>query len=184
MTSLQQLNRACRRCRWSILICEKLTAREMGPGQNSANSFWKRLDSHSVLRRVSGGLRSCVEVNGGSQEARTGEIDRRKQLHTCALTWKRLSNQQTTLLFSTNSNTTRICSAQAGIFPGCMSNGLQVGLFKGLTPASRCPDGPRREPLTRIAKAHGMTGNAVLLAWIIQSNIVAVTTTTKAGEVG
>jgi diketogulonate reductase-like aldo/keto reductase len=67
-----------------------------------------------------------------------------------------------------------------GYIPWLHEHGLQVGSFKGLTPAFRCPNGPLQEPLTRIAKAHGKTENAVLLAWIIQSNIVAVTTTTKA----
>lgn len=58
-------------------------------------------------------------------------------------------------------------------------NGVQVGSFKGLTPAFRCPDGPLLEPLARIAKAHGVTEVAILLAWLIQSKVVAVTTTTK-----
>ncbi|KAH6620737.1 NADP-dependent oxidoreductase domain-containing protein [Chaetomium sp. MPI-SDFR-AT-0129] len=57
--------------------------------------------------------------------------------------------------------------------------GIQVGSFKGLTPAFRAPDGPLREPLARIAKAHGVTEAAVLIAWIIRNNVVAVTTTTK-----
>ncbi|GFP57218.1 NAD/NADP-dependent indole-3-acetaldehyde reductase [Trichoderma asperellum] len=58
-------------------------------------------------------------------------------------------------------------------------NGLQVGSFKGLTPAFRAPDGPLREPLSRIAKAHDTTEAAVLINWIIQNKVVAVTTTTK-----
>lgn len=58
-------------------------------------------------------------------------------------------------------------------------NGIQVGSFKGLTPAFRAPDGPLREPLTRIAKAHGVTEAAVLINWTIRNNVVAVTTTTK-----
>jgi diketogulonate reductase-like aldo/keto reductase len=56
---------------------------------------------------------------------------------------------------------------------------IQVGSFKGLTPAFRAPQGPLREPLARIAKAHGATEAAVLISWIIQNNVVAVTTTTK-----
>ncbi|EHK20638.1 uncharacterized protein TRIVIDRAFT_154427 [Trichoderma virens Gv29-8] len=58
-------------------------------------------------------------------------------------------------------------------------NGLQVGSFKGLTPAFRAPDGPLLEPLARIAKAHDTTEVAVLINWIIQNKVVAVTTTTK-----
>lgn len=58
-------------------------------------------------------------------------------------------------------------------------NSLEVGSFNGLTPAFRAPDGPLREPLARIAKAHGTTEAAVLINWIIQNNVVAVTTTTK-----
>ncbi|KAH6839446.1 NADP-dependent oxidoreductase domain-containing protein [Chaetomium sp. MPI-CAGE-AT-0009] len=58
-------------------------------------------------------------------------------------------------------------------------NHIQVGSFKGLTPAFRAPDGPLREPLARIAKAHGVTEAAVLISWIMQNRVVAVTTTTK-----
>ena len=58
-------------------------------------------------------------------------------------------------------------------------NDIQVGSFKGLTPAFRAPQGPLREPLARIAKAHGATEAAVLISWIMQNNVVAVTTTTK-----
>jgi diketogulonate reductase-like aldo/keto reductase len=58
-------------------------------------------------------------------------------------------------------------------------NGIQVGSFKWLTPAFRAPEGPLREPLARIVKAHGVTEAAVLLSWIIQNNVVAATTTTK-----
>ncbi|EAQ88838.1 hypothetical protein CHGG_05457 [Chaetomium globosum CBS 148.51] len=56
---------------------------------------------------------------------------------------------------------------------------IQVGSFKGLTPAFRAPDGPLREPLVRIAKAHGVTEAAVLISWILRNDVVAVTTTTK-----
>ncbi|KAL7919040.1 NADP-dependent oxidoreductase domain-containing protein [Trichoderma austrokoningii] len=58
-------------------------------------------------------------------------------------------------------------------------NGLQVGSFKGLTPAFRAPDRPLCEPLARIAKTHDTTEAAVLLNLIIQNKVVAVTTTTK-----
>ncbi|KAH7325821.1 putative ketoreductase [Stachybotrys elegans] len=63
--------------------------------------------------------------------------------------------------------------------PWLLQNGIQVGSFKGLTPAFRAPDGPLREPLARIAKAHDTTEAAVLIRWIIQNNIIAVTTATK-----
>lgn len=66
-----------------------------------------------------------------------------------------------------------------GYVPWMHENGIQVGSFKGLTPAFRCPGGPLEKPLARIAKAHGTTEEAVLLAWLMQNNIVAVTTTTK-----
>ncbi|KAK7965812.1 uncharacterized protein PG986_000089 [Apiospora aurea] len=62
--------------------------------------------------------------------------------------------------------------------------GIQVGSFKGLTPAFRAADGPLREPLARIANAHHATEAAVLLAWIIQNNVVAVTTTMKPERLG
>lgn len=54
-----------------------------------------------------------------------------------------------------------------------------MGSFKGLTPAFRAPDGPLREPLSRIAKTYDTTEAAVLINWIIQNKVVAVTTTTK-----
>lgn len=66
--------------------------------------------------------------------------------------------------------------------PWLRENGLKVGSFKGLTPAFRAPDGPLREPLSRIAKAHNTTEAAVLIHWIIQNGVVAVTTTTDPGR--
>jgi diketogulonate reductase-like aldo/keto reductase len=63
--------------------------------------------------------------------------------------------------------------------PWMREYGIQVASFKGLTPAFRCPDGPLKEPLSRMAKAHNTTEAVVLLSWLIQNNIVAVTTTTK-----
>ncbi|KAL2832818.1 NADP-dependent oxidoreductase domain-containing protein [Aspergillus cavernicola] len=67
-----------------------------------------------------------------------------------------------------------------GYVPWMRENNIQVGSFKGLTPAFRVPDGPLKAPLGRIATAHGTTENVVLLAWLVQSDIVAVTTTQKA----
>ncbi|KAL6823359.1 NADP-dependent oxidoreductase domain-containing protein [Trichoderma camerunense] len=61
--------------------------------------------------------------------------------------------------------------------PWLRENGLKVGAFKGLTPAFRAPDGPLREPLSRIAEKYGTTEAAVLIKWIIQNGVVAVTTT-------
>ena len=63
--------------------------------------------------------------------------------------------------------------------PWMRQKGIQVGSFKGLTPAFRCPEGPLQEPLARIAKAHSTTTAVVLLAWLIQNNVAAVTTTRK-----
>lgn len=67
--------------------------------------------------------------------------------------------------------------------PWMRSQNIQVASFKGLTPAFRAPEGPLRKPdddiLARIAKAHDTTPACVLLAWLIQDQIVAVTTTTK-----
>jgi diketogulonate reductase-like aldo/keto reductase len=56
---------------------------------------------------------------------------------------------------------------------------IQVASFKGLTPAFRCPDGALKEPLARIANDHKTTEAVVLLSWLMQNNIVAVTTTAK-----
>lgn len=64
-------------------------------------------------------------------------------------------------------------------FPWMRQKGIQVGSFKGLTPAFRCPEGPLQEPLARIAKAYDTTKAVILLAWLLQNKIVAVTTTTK-----
>lgn len=61
--------------------------------------------------------------------------------------------------------------------PWMRQKGMQVGSFKGLTPAFRCPEGPLHEPLDRIAKTHDTSKAVVLLAWMMQNNIVAVTTT-------
>jgi diketogulonate reductase-like aldo/keto reductase len=68
-----------------------------------------------------------------------------------------------------------------GFVPWMQQNGIQVASYKGLTPAVRCPQGPLYEPLAKISKAHGrdVSAAAILLAWMIQTNIVAVTTTTK-----
>lgn len=63
--------------------------------------------------------------------------------------------------------------------PWLRESGIQVGSFKGLTPAFRCPDGPLREPLANMATAHGTTPAVVLLAWAMQSSVVTVTTTTR-----
>ena len=63
--------------------------------------------------------------------------------------------------------------------PWMHDHGIHVASFKGMTPIFRCPEGPLLEPLARIAKAHSTTQAVVVLAWLIQSNIVAVTTTTK-----
>ncbi|KAK0728295.1 NADP-dependent oxidoreductase domain-containing protein [Lasiosphaeria miniovina] len=43
-------------------------------------------------------------------------------------------------------------------------NDIQVGSFKGLTPAFRAPDGPLRQPLARIAKAHDTTEAVILIS--------------------
>lgn len=63
--------------------------------------------------------------------------------------------------------------------PWMRENGIQVGSFKGLTPAFRAPEGPLKEHLVRIAKSHNATEAAVLIAWLMQNSVVAVTTTTK-----
>ncbi len=48
--------------------------------------------------------------------------------------------------------------------PWIREHSVQVGSFKSLTPAFRCPDGLLKEPLARIAKAHETTDVVVLLA--------------------
>ncbi|KAM6478451.1 NADP-dependent oxidoreductase domain-containing protein [Trichoderma sp. SZMC 28011] len=66
--------------------------------------------------------------------------------------------------------------------PWLRENGLEVGAFNGLTPTFRAPDGPLREPLSRIAEKYGTTEAAVLIHWIIQNGVVAVTTTKDPGR--
>ncbi|KAI4162093.1 MAG: hypothetical protein LQ342_004263 [Letrouitia transgressa] len=63
--------------------------------------------------------------------------------------------------------------------PWIHQEGIEVGSFKGLTPAFRCPEGPLQGPSARIAKAHCTTKAVVLLAWLMQNRVIAVTTTTK-----
>jgi diketogulonate reductase-like aldo/keto reductase len=63
--------------------------------------------------------------------------------------------------------------------PWMREHGIEVASFKGLTPVFRAPDGPLKEPLARIAKVHGTTEAVVILTWLMQNQIVAVTTTTK-----
>jgi diketogulonate reductase-like aldo/keto reductase len=62
--------------------------------------------------------------------------------------------------------------------------GIQVGFFKALTSPFRWPGGPLKEPLSRMAKAHNTTEAVILLSWIMQTNIVVVTTTTKPERLG
>ncbi|KAL1894159.1 hypothetical protein Sste5346_005945 [Sporothrix stenoceras] len=73
-----------------------------------------------------------------------------------------------------------------GYVPWMREQGIHVASFKGLTPAFRAPEGPLRQKddegenvLDRIAGHHGTTAAVVLLAWLIQRQIVAVTMTTK-----
>ena len=66
-----------------------------------------------------------------------------------------------------------------GYVPWMQEQNIQVGAFKGLTPLARCKEGPLREPLERMALAHGTNASAVLLSWHIQRNVVAVTTSRK-----
>ncbi|KAH6645900.1 hypothetical protein BKA67DRAFT_88964 [Truncatella angustata] len=63
--------------------------------------------------------------------------------------------------------------------PWLRQHRTQVGSFKGLTPAFQAPDGSLQQLLALIANAHDTSHVVALLAWIIQSNIVAVATTRK-----
>lgn len=66
------------------------------------------------------------------------------------------------------------------LVPWMRENGIEVASFKGLTPVFRSPsNGPLLKPLARIAEAHGTSEAGVVLAWLIQNNVVAVTTTAK-----
>ncbi len=58
-------------------------------------------------------------------------------------------------------------------------NGIEVASFNGLTPIRSGSPGPLDVPLTRIAKAHGVSENAVLIKWQIEQKVVPVTTTTN-----
>ena len=58
-------------------------------------------------------------------------------------------------------------------------NGIEVASFNGLAPIRSGSPGPLDGPLARIAKAHGVTENAVLIKWQMEQKVVPVTTTTK-----
>ncbi|KAF2009096.1 Aldo/keto reductase [Aaosphaeria arxii CBS 175.79] len=61
--------------------------------------------------------------------------------------------------------------------PWMREHGIQVASFKGLTPAFRCPEGPLVGCLSRIAEAHNTKETSILLAWLIQNGVIAITTT-------
>ncbi|KAG4437438.1 hypothetical protein IFR05_007079 [Cadophora sp. M221] len=69
-----------------------------------------------------------------------------------------------------------------GYLPWMRENGIEVASFNGLTPIRSGSPGPLDEPLARIAKAHGVSENAVLIKWQIEQRVVPVTTTTKGGR--
>lgn len=66
-----------------------------------------------------------------------------------------------------------------GYIPWMQQHGIQVEAFKGLTPVARCPDGPLVEVVSRIAKEHETTDSCVMLGWLLNKGVVAVTTTRK-----
>ncbi|PVH79567.1 Aldo/keto reductase [Cadophora sp. DSE1049] len=69
-----------------------------------------------------------------------------------------------------------------GYLPWMRENGIEVASFNGLTPIRSGSPGPLNESLTRIAKAHGVSENAVLIKWQIEQRVIPVTTTTKEGR--
>jgi diketogulonate reductase-like aldo/keto reductase len=66
-----------------------------------------------------------------------------------------------------------------GYVPWMRENGIVVASFNGSTPIRSGSPGPLDGPLARIAKAHGVTENAVLIKWQMEHKVVPVTTTTK-----
>jgi diketogulonate reductase-like aldo/keto reductase len=66
-----------------------------------------------------------------------------------------------------------------GYLPWMQENGIEVASFNGLTPIRSGSPGPLDGPLARIAAAHGVTENAVLIKWQMEQKVVPVTTTTK-----
>ncbi|KAL3475546.1 NADP-dependent oxidoreductase domain-containing protein [Aspergillus californicus] len=64
-----------------------------------------------------------------------------------------------------------------GYVPWMQEDHIQVSSFKGLMPGFRVPGEPLKGPLGQIADVHGTTENVVLLAWLVQQVILAVTTT-------
>ena len=54
---------------------------------------------------------------------------------------------------------------------------VEIEAFKPLAPILSGKGGPLDGPLVKMAEAHGVTANAVLLRWQIQQNVVAITTT-------
>lgn len=65
------------------------------------------------------------------------------------------------------------------LVPWMQAHGIVVGSYKGLAPVAFEPDGPLRDPLARIAAAHGVSPTVVCLAWVKQQSMVAVTTTRR-----
>jgi diketogulonate reductase-like aldo/keto reductase len=66
--------------------------------------------------------------------------------------------------------------------PWLKSKGVQVSGFKPLTPITAAAGGPLDGVFDRIAKAHGVSIDSVLLRWQVQKGVVPVSTTAKQGR--
>ncbi|KAL8677030.1 MAG: hypothetical protein Q9186_006507 [Xanthomendoza sp. 1 TL-2023] len=134
-------------------------------------------DQHPILCEVRGRLPARVEVHGRDEAGGLGE--------TTGVSNYQRSDIEATLngaavLPVINQIEYHPYLQRANQYiPRIPQKGIQMASFKGLTPAFRCPEGPLQEPLDSIAKAHNTTQAVILLAWLIQNDVAAVTTTTK-----
>ncbi|KAF9017764.1 Aldo/keto reductase [Hymenopellis radicata] len=82
-----------------------------------------------------------------------------------------------------------VYAAAKPIYDFCTAKGIQVASYGTLAPVLRVPDGPVTEVLTTIASRleedagkHVSTGQ-VLIKWLLQKNVLFVTTTSKAERI-
>lgn len=75
----------------------------------------------------------------------------------------------------------RSCLQRGKQLCNLLRESIPVGSFESLTPVDCCPEELSSEPLAKMVffQSHGNTEAVVLLAWVMRSNIIAVTTTTK-----
>ncbi|KAK9414673.1 putative NADP-dependent oxidoreductase domain-containing protein [Seiridium unicorne] len=61
----------------------------------------------------------------------------------------------------------------------CQSNGIVVEAYAPLTPLTKASPGPVDDVVNKLAKKYGVSASALLLRWLIEKDIVAITTSGK-----